>query len=75
MDLIARGSIAENFIKPSFGLVETFNDYWNSIMPLAPIEQLSIVDFKLTEEVNLFEKCDYFVATFETSKTRYKAIV
>lgn len=47
--------IAQNFIKPSFELVETFNDYWNSIMPLAPIGQLSIVDFKLTEEVNLFE--------------------
>jgi len=34
MDLIAQGSIAENFIEPSFGLVETFNGYWNSIMPL-----------------------------------------
>ena len=34
MDLIAQGSIAENFIEPSFELVETFNSYWNSIMPL-----------------------------------------
>jgi predicted restriction endonuclease len=34
MDLIAQGSITQNFIEPSFELVETFNDYWNSIMPL-----------------------------------------
>jgi putative restriction endonuclease len=34
MDLIAQGSIAENFIEPSFELVDTFNTYWNSIMPL-----------------------------------------
>lgn len=34
MDLIAQGSITENFIEPSFELVETFNGYWNSIMPL-----------------------------------------
>jgi hypothetical protein len=34
MDLIAQGSIAENFIEPSFELVETFNGYWNSVMPL-----------------------------------------
>ena len=34
MDLIVQGSITENFIEPSFELVETFNGYWNSIMPL-----------------------------------------
>ncbi|MBW2248591.1 MAG: HNH endonuclease [Deltaproteobacteria bacterium] len=34
MDLIAQGSITENFIEPSFELVETFNGYWNRIMPL-----------------------------------------
>ncbi len=34
MDLIAQGSIAENFIEPSFELVDTFNGYWNSIMPV-----------------------------------------
>ena len=34
MDLIAQGSITKNFIEPSFELVETFNGYWNSIMPL-----------------------------------------
>jgi putative restriction endonuclease len=34
MDLIAQGSIAENFIEPSFELVEIFNGYWNSIMPV-----------------------------------------
>jgi putative restriction endonuclease len=34
MDLIAQGAITENFIEPSFELVETFNGYWNSVMPL-----------------------------------------
>ena len=34
MDLIAQGTITENFIEPFFELVETFNGYWNSIMPL-----------------------------------------
>ena len=34
MDLIVRRTITKNFIQPSFELVETFNGYWNSIMPL-----------------------------------------
>ena len=34
MDLIAQGSITKNFIEPSFELLDTFNTYWNSIMPL-----------------------------------------
>ncbi|MDH4207105.1 MAG: hypothetical protein OEV45_16415 [Desulfobacteraceae bacterium] len=34
MDLIAQGSITQNFIEPSFELLDTFNTYWNSIMPL-----------------------------------------
>ena len=33
MDLIAQGTIIENFIKPSFELVDTFNLYWSRIMP------------------------------------------
>jgi putative restriction endonuclease len=34
MDLIAQGAITQNFIEPSFELLDTFNGYWNSIMPL-----------------------------------------
>jgi len=34
MDLIAQDSITQNFIEPSFELVDTFNTYWNSIMPI-----------------------------------------
>ena len=34
MDLIAQGLIAQNFIEPSFELLDTFNTYWNSVMPL-----------------------------------------
>ena len=33
MDLIAQGLITENFVKPSFELVDTFNLYWSQIMP------------------------------------------
>ena len=33
MDNFAQGVIAENFIEPSFDLVDTFNIYWSSIMP------------------------------------------
>ena len=34
MDLIAQGSITNNFIEPSFELLDTFNTYWNNIMPV-----------------------------------------
>jgi putative restriction endonuclease len=34
MDLISQGSITKNFIEPSFELLDTFNTYWNSIMPI-----------------------------------------
>ena len=34
MDLITQGLITQNFIEPSFELLDTFNTYWNSIMPL-----------------------------------------
>jgi len=34
MDLIAQGLITQNFIEPSFELLDTFNTYWNSIMPI-----------------------------------------
>ncbi len=34
MDHFAQGVIAENLIEPSFELVDTFNIYWSSIMPL-----------------------------------------
>jgi len=34
MDLIAQGALTHNLVKPSFELVEMFNGYWNSIMPM-----------------------------------------
>jgi len=34
MDLIAQGQITSNFIEPSLDLVETWNTYYSSIMPL-----------------------------------------
>ena len=34
MDLFDQGLITRNFIEPSFELVDTFNTYWQAIMPL-----------------------------------------
>ena len=34
MDLVTQGLIIKNFIEPSFELLDTFNTYWNSIMPI-----------------------------------------
>ncbi len=34
LDLIASSAITDNFIEPSLDLIETFNEYWNLIMPL-----------------------------------------
>lgn len=34
MDHFAQGEISENFIEPSIELIDTFNIYWSSIMPL-----------------------------------------
>ena len=33
MDLIAQGVITGNFVEPSFELVETWNGYWQAVMP------------------------------------------
>ena len=34
MDMIAQGQIAENFIEPPFELFDTWNGYWNTVMPI-----------------------------------------
>ncbi len=34
MDHITQGVITENFIEPTLDLVDTFNTYWSSIMPM-----------------------------------------
>ena len=34
MDLIAQGQITGNWIEPSFELVDTWNGYWNAVMPV-----------------------------------------
>ncbi|MFC1857661.1 HNH endonuclease [Thermodesulfobacteriota bacterium] len=34
MDLLAQGAIKDNFIEPSFDLADTWNGYWNAIMPI-----------------------------------------
>ena len=33
LDLIAQGEITDNFIEPSLELVDTFNRYWQAVMP------------------------------------------
>ena len=34
IDLISQGAIRNNFIEPSFDLVNTWNGYWNLLMPI-----------------------------------------
>lgn len=34
LDLIAQGIIRDNFIEPSYELVDTWNGYWNAVMPI-----------------------------------------
>lgn len=34
MDLIAQGQIIKNFIETSFELIDTWNGYWNVVMPI-----------------------------------------
>jgi len=34
MDLIAQEAIKDNFIEPSFDLANTWNGYWNAVMPI-----------------------------------------
>jgi len=48
MDLIAQGKIADKFIAPAFDLVDTWNGYWQAVMPVGrqstmayPFEHLS----------------------------------
>jgi putative restriction endonuclease len=34
MDMVAQGTITTNFIEPSYELVNTWNGYWNTVMPI-----------------------------------------
>jgi hypothetical protein len=34
MDMIAQGKVIENFIEPPFDLIDTWNGYWNAVMPI-----------------------------------------
>ncbi len=45
MDLIAQGQIIENFIEPSFELVDNWNEYWNAVMPILTLWSQSEVVF------------------------------
>jgi len=50
MDLIAQGSITENFIEPSYELVDTFNNYWSSIMPIGKTTSMAYPFFYMRSE-------------------------
>lgn len=41
MDLITQGQITKNFIEPSFELVDTFNRYYSSIMPVGSVTSMA----------------------------------
>ena len=50
LDLISQGAITQNFIEPSFELVDTFNYYWNSIMPLGSKTSMSYPFYHMRSE-------------------------
>ncbi|MFC1515798.1 hypothetical protein ACFL7E_03465 [Thermodesulfobacteriota bacterium] len=50
MDLVAQGAITQNFIKPSFELVDTWNGYWSSIMPLGSKTSMSYPFYHMRTE-------------------------
>ena len=45
MDLIAQEQISENFIEPSFELVDTWNGYWQAIMPIGKTSSMAYPNF------------------------------
>jgi len=50
MDLIAQGLIARNFIEPSLELVETWNGYWNLIMPFGQSSSMAYPFYHMRSE-------------------------
>jgi len=50
MDHFAQGIIAKNFIEPSFDLVDTFNIYWSSIMPLGSSTSMAYPFYHMNSE-------------------------
>ena len=50
MDLGAQGRIANNFIEPSQELVETFNGYWQLVMPLGRATSMAYPFFYLQRD-------------------------
>jgi hypothetical protein len=45
MDIIAQVQVIENFIEPSFELVDTWDGYWNAVMPILKLWSQSEVVF------------------------------
>jgi putative restriction endonuclease len=50
IDLVAHGSLAINFVEPTFELIETFNNYWATITTLPPDCKLAESFLDLEEE-------------------------
>ena len=49
MDMVAQGQVIENFIELSFELVDTWNGYWNAVMPILTLRsQPEVVFFEDT---------------------------
>jgi len=80
IDLIAQGLINGNFIEPSFDLVDTWNGYWNVIMPIGrqstmayPFERLKSDGFwKLIPNPG-YDTKRYYNASSVTALQRYYA--
>jgi len=50
IDLVAHGSLAKNFVEPTFELIETFNNYWATITKLPPDCKLAESFLSLEED-------------------------
>ena len=50
IDMIAQGSLKENFVEPSFGFIEIFNEYWATVSSLLPDCQMATNFLALEED-------------------------
>lgn len=50
LDLVAQGRIVQNFIEPTFELAETFNGYWQQVMPLGTTGNMAYPFFHMDSE-------------------------
>lgn len=50
IDMVAQGTMTENFVEPSFDFVEIFNEYWSTVSSLLPDCQMASNFLALEED-------------------------